>query len=161
MAGELNGTNVLLYRQGVSGFDEIVGQLEITNAFAGAPIDISNKSFGDFVVLLDGELSGKQFTISGSMIYNSDAAFQQMRVDRFAGTEVKYKLDYGGEKAFVLFGILDSMGDTLPQGGAGQTSFSLASSTEPYQEVILVSNDSFNLVSNDGLRLTAGVPLGS
>ncbi len=161
MAGELNGTNVLLYRQGLSGFDEIIGQLEITNAFVGAPIDISNKSFDDFVTMLDGELSTKQVTLSGTMVYNSDAAFQQMRQDRFAGQQVKYRLDYNGEKSIVLTGMLDSLGDNLPQGAAVQTTFSIASTGMPQQEVTLLSSDLFNLVSSDGLTLTAGVPLGS
>lgn len=161
MAGELNGTNVLLYSQGANGFDVLMGQLEITNAYTGSPIDISNKTFGDFVTLLNGELSGKQVTLSGSMVYNSDATFQQMRQDRFNGEQKRYRLDYNGEKSIVLTGELDSLGDSLPQGGAVNTTFSIVSSGMPQQEVNLLSSDGFNLVSSDGLTLTAGVPLGS
>jgi hypothetical protein len=159
MAGELNGTNVLLYRQGTSGFDEIMGQLEITTTYAGSPIPIDNKSFGDFVTYLDGELSTKQITLSGNMIYNGDSAFQQMRQDRYNADQVRYRLDYNGEKAIVLTGILDSKSDSLPQGAAAQMAFSIASSGVPQSEVTLLSSDGFNLVSSDGLTLTGGVPL--
>ena len=40
MAGEINGTNIVL----VNGTGEIVGQMEGTLTFNGSPIDISNKS---------------------------------------------------------------------------------------------------------------------
>lgn len=159
MAGELSGTNVLLYRQGSSGFEDIMGQLEITTTYTGSPIDVSNKSFGDFVTLLDGELSTKQVTLSGNMVYNGDSAFQQMRQDRYNATQVRYRLDYNGEKAVVLTGMLDSKSDSLPQGAAAQMAFSIASSGMPQSEVTLLSSDGFNLVSSDGLTLTAGVPL--
>ena len=196
MAGEMNGTNVLLYRQGSSGFEDIMGQLEITTTYTGSPIDVSNKSFGDFVTLLNGELSTKQVTLSGNMVYNGDSAFnkvtksfgdfvtllngelstkqvtlsgnmvyngdsafQQMRQDRYNATQVRYRLDYNGEKAIVLTGMLDSKSDSLPQGAAAQMAFSIASTGMPQSEVNLLSSDGFNLVTSDGLTLTAGVPL--
>ncbi len=161
MAGELNGTNVLLYRQGDSGFDVVVGQLEITNAYAGSPIDISSKTFGDFVTLLDGELSAKQITLSGSMVYNNASTYDQMKIDRVSGNQTKYRLDYDGDKSIVLFGTLDSASDANPHGAAVNTTFSIVSSGEPLEEVTLLSSDGFNLVSSDGFTLTAGIPLGS
>ena len=161
MAGELNGTNVLLYRDD-NGFQELVGQLDITSSYGGSPIDISNKSTGDFVVLMDGELSTQQWTISGSIIYNSDATFQTSKQERYAGTQSKYNLDYGdNDKDIVFIGMFDSMTDTFPQGAAVQTDFSIVSTGAPTEEAFLISNDGFNLVSADGFTLTAGVPLGS
>ena len=56
MSGEFNATNAVLVKNGST----IVGQMEFTLTHAGEPIDISNKSYDDFVTLLDGELSGKQ-----------------------------------------------------------------------------------------------------
>ena len=54
MAGEINGTTIILQ----DGTGAIVGQMEMTMTFSGTPIDISNKSAGDFITLLDGELAG-------------------------------------------------------------------------------------------------------
>ena len=41
MAGEINGTKVLIKKDGST----IVGQMEATVTFNGTPIDISNKSY--------------------------------------------------------------------------------------------------------------------
>lgn len=161
MAGELNGTGVILYRQGANGMADIVGQLDITNAFTGATINIGNKSFGDFVVLMNNELAGQQVTFSGDMIYNSDAAFQQMRQDRYNAEQTRYRLDYSGDKSIVVTGMLDSKSESMPQGDAVKTTFSIVSSGQPLEEVTLLSSDGFNLVSSDGFTLTSGVPLGN
>lgn len=161
MSGELNGTNVLLYRQGLTGFDELVGQLEITNTFNGSAIDVSSKSTGDFVVLLDGELSTKQMTLSGAIIYNNDSTYQVSKQQRFGGVQSKYRLDYNGDKKVLLTGMFDSMADSLPQGSAVQTDFSLVSTGELTKEVNLLSSDNFNLVSSDGLTLITGEPIGN
>jgi hypothetical protein len=160
MAGEINGTNVLLYRRNSGIYTEIVGQLDITSAWAGTPIDISNKSFGDFVVLMDGELAGKQFNISGSIVYNGDSAFQQMRQDLFSGVETEYMLSYAEDKNITLAAILDSGDDSNPHGDKSTMNFSLVSSGIPKEQLKLVSNDGFNLVTSDGYTLTAGESIG-
>ncbi len=60
MSNETNGTKAVLQVKSGSSYQNIVGQLEFTIAYNGTPIDISNKSFGDFITLLDSELSQKQ-----------------------------------------------------------------------------------------------------
>ena len=55
MAGEINGTAIVL--NNTTG--AIVGQGDFTHTFGGTPIEIGNKSYGDAVTYLDGELSGK------------------------------------------------------------------------------------------------------
>jgi len=55
---EFNGTKAILKKNGL----DIVGQMEMTMTSNGTLIDISNKSFDDFVTLLNGELVGKQKT---------------------------------------------------------------------------------------------------
>ena len=79
MAGENNATTII-FQKGATPAD-IVGQGEFTATFGGTPIDISNKSFGDFVTLLDGEMSGKQLVVSGTLIYNSDTVYRAVRAD--------------------------------------------------------------------------------
>ena len=71
MANEINGTNTVIE----NGTGAIVGQMETTLTYNGSPIDISNKSSGDYVSLLNGELSGKQVQFSGTLIYNDDIQF--------------------------------------------------------------------------------------
>jgi len=70
MAGEINGTNILI-QKGASPTD-IFGQMEATLTMNGTPIDISNKSNGDFVTMLDAEVSSQQIVLTGTMIYKKD-----------------------------------------------------------------------------------------
>jgi hypothetical protein len=49
MTGEINSTQVIISNTG----GDIVGQMEATITFNGTPIDISNKSYEDWVTLMD------------------------------------------------------------------------------------------------------------
>ena len=125
MAGELNGTTVVVTK----GDANIVGQMEMTLTANGTPIDISNKSAGDFITLLDGELAGKQLQVAGSIIYNSDTVYQQVRADALAGTQAQYKVTYGGTgEAFEFTGVPTGLSDALPHGDKVTTSITLLSS---------------------------------
>ena len=164
MSGEMNGTNIVLQRHNpATGYLEVVGQIEITMVWNGAPIDISNKSFKDFITLLDGELSTKGMTFSGSIIYNGDAAFKALRDDRENGIISNYRLLYSvadaGENDYIFKAIPETMVDTLPRGAAATTAFSLKTSGQPLHEVNLISGDALNLISGDGFNLTAGTPI--
>lgn len=125
MAGELNGTKALVMK----GVTEIVGQMEMSVAFNGTPIDISNKSQGDWVTLLDGELAGKQLQISGTILYSSDTVYRAVRADALTGAQAAYSVVYGttGESFAANF-VPNGLSDALPMGDKVSTSITLLSS---------------------------------
>ena len=92
MSGEMNGTAIIL--NNTTG--EVEGQGDFTHTFGGTPIEIGNKSTGDNVVYLDGELSSKQHIFSGDFTYNSGAQFRKARDDSFSGTQDTYTLTFVG-----------------------------------------------------------------
>jgi hypothetical protein len=128
MAGEINGTKVLIKKDG----SIIVGQMEATVTFNGTPIDISNKSQGDWVTLLDGELAGKQLQIAGTLIYNSDTVYRQVRADALAGTQAVYTVEYTSDattdEQFSATMVPNGLSDALPMGDKVTTSITLLSS---------------------------------
>jgi predicted secreted protein len=127
MAGELNGTTAMLMK-GTGTGAVIVGQMEFTMTYGGTPIDISNKSFGDYVTYLDGELATKQVVLSGSVIYNNDSVYQEVRAETLTGTQDDYALVYGnGEKLEAKF-VPTGMSDALPHGASVTTTISFNSS---------------------------------
>ncbi len=125
MSGELNGTLVIIS----DSVGEIVGQGEATVTFNGAPINISNKSLGDWVVLLDAELATKQFQVALTCVYNDDAQYQKVRADSFSGTQGAYTVTYGatGETIPGTF-VPTGLSDALPHGDKVSTSLTLMSS---------------------------------
>lgn len=128
MAGEINGTPVVVS----NGTGVIVGQMEMTLTYNGTPIDISNKSFQDFVTLLDGELSGKQLQISGTIIYNNDAQYASTRADSLTGTQDTYTITYVSanttDEAFSAVMVPNGLSDALPHGDKISTSITFLSS---------------------------------
>ena len=128
MSGEINGTKVLIKKDGST----IIGQMEATVTFNGTPIDISNKSQGDWVTLLDGELAGKQLQISGTLVYNSDTVYRQVRADALAGTQDTYTIEYTSDattdEAFSATMVPNGLSDALPMGDKVTTSITLLSS---------------------------------
>ena len=88
MAGEINGTNVVIENSvGV-----IVGQGTGTLTWNTTPIDISNKSNGDSVSLMDGEGAGKQLQYACEFVYNTDANFQAISNDAHTNTMDTYTI---------------------------------------------------------------------
>jgi len=125
MAGELNGTKVLILK----GAGEIVGQGEATLTFNGTPIDISNKSHDDWTTLLDGELSGKGFTISLTCTYNDNTVYRAVRVDALTGTQAAYSVVFGDtDEVFTGQFVPTGLSDALPMGDKVTTSLTLNSS---------------------------------
>ena len=128
MAGEINGTNIVL----VNGTGEIVGQMEGTLTFNGSPIDISNKSFLDNVTLLDGELAGKQLQFAGSIVYNDDTQYRKVRADSISGTQDTYTITYTSnattDEAFTALMVPNGLSDALPHGDKVTTSITFLSS---------------------------------
>jgi len=129
MAKELNGTAIVL--NNTTG--EIVGQGDFTHTFGGTPIEIGNKSYGDNVTYLDGELSAKQHVFSGQFTYNNDAQFRKVRADSFTGTQDTYTLTYTGsgvvtDESFTGLFVPTGLSDGIPQGAKVTTDLSFNSS---------------------------------
>jgi hypothetical protein len=129
MAGEINGTDTVIE----NGTGEIVGQMETTMTFNGSPIDISNKSSGDYVKLLNGELSGKQIQFSGTIVYNNDTQFRKVRADSLSGTQDTYTITYVGsgattDESFSATMVPNGLSDTIPHGNKVSTTITFLSS---------------------------------
>lgn len=88
MANEVNGTNVVI----TNGTGEIVGQGAGTLTWNSSPIDISNKSNGDNVTLMDTQGSGKQLQYACEFVYNTEAQFQKVSNDAFSNTMDTYTI---------------------------------------------------------------------
>ena len=122
MSGEINATNVVIE----NGTGDIVGQMEMSLTFNGTPIDISNKSFDDWVTLMDGELAAKQLQISGTIIYNDDTQYRKVRADALSGTADTYTLTYvigaTTDESFTASMIPNGLSDAIPHGDKLTTS---------------------------------------
>jgi len=130
MSGELNGTNIVIE----NGSGAIVGQMESTLTVNGTPIDISNKSYQDFVTLLDGELSARQLQIAGTIVYNDDAQYAKVRADSLVGTQDTYTLTYVSanttDEAFSGTFVPNGLSDAIPHGDKVSSSITFLSSGE-------------------------------
>lgn len=128
MAGEINATNVILQ----NGTGAIVGQMEMTLTYNGTPIDISNKSNGDNVTLLNSELSGKQLQMSGTLVYNDDAQYRKVRTDSLDGTQDTYTVTYTSsattDEQFSCVMVPNGLSDALPHGDKVSTTLTFLSS---------------------------------
>ena len=128
MAGELNGTNAILYMNYAT-FDVIAGQVELTSALNATPIDISAKGDNDFVRIMDGELAAKGKNITLNIIYSNDATFRDMREKMINGTNTGFKIDFsaGAGDAEIFTGMITNMADTLPLGDKVTSSITILS----------------------------------
>lgn len=129
MAGEQNGTTVII-QKGSPGAD-IVGQGEFTVTYGGEPITFENKSAGDWVQRLNGELSGRELVISGTLTYNSDTVYRAVRADALSGAHDTYTLTFADGFTAVSEMMPHGMSDTLPRGGAITTAITFSSHDEP------------------------------
>ena len=128
MAGEINGTNIIL--QNSTG--AIVGQGSMTLTYAGNLIDISNKSFEDYITLMDGELASRQLTMAGDFVYNNDAQFAKCRLDSLTGKQDTYTVTYTSanttDESFVALMAPQPFADALPHGDKVTTTMAFVSS---------------------------------
>ena len=128
MAGEINGTNILIQKG--SSPTEIFGQMEATIAFNGTPIDISNKSRGDFVAYLDSEAAGKQMVITGTMIYNVSDNYEAIILEAQNCTQDDYTVAFPGGESYTGKFTPSGISVAVPHGDKVSTSFTLSSSDE-------------------------------
>ena len=129
MSGEINGSAIIVNNS----TGAIVGQGDFTHTYGGAPIDISNKSYGDFVTYLDGELATKQHVFSGEITYNNDTEFHKVRADALSGTQDTYTIEYtdlnrATSETFSGLFVPTGLSDTIPMGAKVSTSISFNSS---------------------------------
>jgi len=129
MAGELSGTLILL--NNTTG--AIAGQGDMTHTFGGTPIEIGNKSYGDTVVYLDGQLANKQHVFSGEFTYNNDAEQRKVRADSLSGTHDTYTFTYTGsgvvtDESFTGSFVPTGLSDAIPRGAKVATTLSFNSS---------------------------------
>ena len=128
MAGEINATNVVIE----NGTGAIVGQMEGTLTYNGTPIDISNKSNGDAVTLLDGELAGKQLQWAGTIVWNTEAQAQKVLNDSITGTMDTYTITYPSagttDESFAALMMPNGRADALPHGDKVSSSITFLSS---------------------------------
>ncbi|MCJ8293386.1 MAG: phage tail protein [Colwellia sp.] len=128
----INGTNVVI--QNSTG--DIVGQMDMTLSFNGTPIDISNKSFDQYIVLMNEHLGSKQLQISGSIVYNNDEQFKKIRNDAFNGNIDNYTISYVSNtvigEVFSCSMMPNGLSDSFPHGDKLTTSISFLSSGEVF-----------------------------
>lgn len=131
MANEINGTNVLIHK-GAGAGSVIVGQTTASISIGGTPIDISSKTFGDWVTLMDTELAGRQITISGECIYQDDSVFQAMLNEAFDGTQDNYTITMTSgaatDESFTGKFVPSGVSYSANMGEAVKASFTLTSS---------------------------------
>lgn len=126
MSGETNATTII-FQKGSAPTD-IVGQGEFSVTFGGEPITFENKSNGDWINRLDGELSGQELVVSGTLTYNDDVSYRDVQTEALSGTHDDYTLIFpDGFKAEAKF-IPHGMSMALPVGGAVTTSITFSSS---------------------------------
>ena len=129
MADEISGTSVIVQK----GAADIVGQMEMAVSFAGTPIDISNKSNGDNVTLIDGAVVGQQMTITGTIVYNDNAVYRAVRAEYLAGTHATYSFVYTSaattDESFSASCQVTALSDTIPHGDKVSTSITFSSSS--------------------------------
>ncbi len=149
MDGELNGTKAIVQIDFGDGFFSTIGQIEFTSTDNSTPIDISNKAYGDYVALLDGELSTKQVSLSGNIFYNSDSSLRNMRVFALRGSQFDLRIVPINEEDDIQEEInyraeISAMSDSLNIGEGVKTSVTFL--CEPFNPgVFLISGDLFTI----------------
>ena len=153
----INATNIII--QNSSG--DIVGQMEMTLTFVGAPIDITNKSFDQWVEIFDGELGIKQLQISGTIVYNNDDQFRKVREDAFNGNLDTYTINYMSNgvitEVFTADMMPNGLNDALPHGDKLTTSLTFLSSgivSIAPPEVFALVTETYVMIGSDSLNVT-------
>mgnify|MGYP005995021825 CR=1 FL=1 len=153
MSGELNGVKaLLLIGDGAGTYSEIIGQVELSDTFNGTPIDISEKSVGDFVTYLNNELATNGLSISGGMVYNNHASFELFRSKQVSRLITDFKLSFNAEDTTSLYvsGVITEISDNLALGDKVITNFNIQSTGESFRSQLFVPVGSDKFVTSDG-----------
>lgn len=99
MAAGVNGGTVLVYKgSDYATKTALIGQGNLTATYQGQPIEINNKSSGDFREFLDNAVSTKAVDFAVDFtVTPDDAAQEQLLDDAFDGVQADYIFDFGGE----------------------------------------------------------------
>lgn len=152
MSGELNGVKgLLLIGDGAGSYSQIIGQVELTDTFNGQPIDISNKSLGDYITYLNSELSTNGLSVSGSLVYNNEATFRLFRSKQQSRLITQFKISFNAEDTTSLYvnGLITELSDNLALGDKVVTSFSIQSTGETFRSQLFVPVGSDSFVTSD------------
>ena len=128
MAGEFNATTVIFQKGAVP--VDIVGLGEFNVTVGGEPITYENKSAGDWVLRLDGELSGQEVIVSGTFSYNDDALYQSVLTDAQTGAHDDYTMVLPDGRSFTGKFIPHGVSYAMPRGGAATTPVTFSSHEE-------------------------------
>ena len=94
MANGINGGLCMIYSGTYAAKTDIVGQGDATVNHQGAPIELSNKSSGNWRVNLDGSISTKAVDIDVPVTASDDASYETLVANAFAGTAGPYVFDF-------------------------------------------------------------------
>ena len=129
MAGELNGTDVVLAIETTPGggtYAAVGGLTANSLTLNNTPIDITNKSSASWRTLLAGE--GLQtMDITGEMVFNTDTAFAQLKALALSKAFASFEIDRGGE-ALTVTCMVASWAETSPDNEKLTATVSLQSS---------------------------------
>ena len=94
MANGINGGLCKIWKGTYESKTEIVGQGDATLTHAGVPIEINNKSTGDWRENLDGDLSTQAVDIAIEFHASDDASIATLKSDAASGTQSSYVFDF-------------------------------------------------------------------
>jgi len=131
MSGEIQGTAVIL----TNGTGTIIGQGDFSLTYGGTPIEISNKSHGDWITYLDGDGATKQFIFSGEFTYNDDAQYRKVKSDSISHTMDTYTMTLVGsgvvtDESYTGTFMPTGLSDSYARGVKVATTLSFNSSNE-------------------------------
>lgn len=119
-----NGSKCIIWKDD----NVLIGQLEASISFQGSLVQLNNASNSPYISYLNNELVGRQLVVSGPIIYNNQAAYQEMRQDAMTGRKSNYRAEYADGEEFSAAFTPSNLADSFPRGNAAQSSFTLLSS---------------------------------
>lgn len=91
--GAIQGTTCLIAKGSTP--TALIGQAEFTLTFGGQVVDITNKSSGGFVELLDVATTSQQVVFAGTLVYNTDVNTEAVIAALYTGTQDDYTITIG------------------------------------------------------------------
>lgn len=129
MSGEVNGTKVFVAIEDSSTpgtFNMVGGQTSHTLTLNNTPIDITNKGSNSFRELLESE-GLQSIDLSLELVFNSDAAYQQMRARAQSKQSDNYQIMIDATEVLVGRFMIATWGETSPDNDKLTNSVSLQS----------------------------------
>ena len=153
----LNGTKAVLMLGNGGVFASIAGQADLTSTSTGAPIDISSKSDGDWVVSMNSENSGKGETVAVSLLCSSDSSYREVKrlARQHEIADFKVSFNEVDETDIFLRGIVQGLSDAIPMGDKITTSFTLLSTGDVFRSQYFSASGSDRFITSDSYQLRA------